>query len=295
MPRHGFARPDTLAGTENFLLHADPTAPFAPYGAPMTGASALAPLVEASDSGVSRFRPAALFLFHTPIPYAAAWTLQSRLHQERVLGTRPDSVLILEHRPVYTLGRSARPCDWDGDVDTLRAHGAELHHVNRGGSITYHGPGQLVLYPILKVAEYAAGPRQLVWLLEEALIRLLTHWNIDGRRLPKKPGVWIMSRLPAKIASIGIRIEQGISLHGCSINVDMDLDAFKSIRPCGIPDCRMTTMAHLNKTGLSIQVIKHDMARIFSEVFGITWTTAVETSDDHPTPDRLVPSGVPHV
>lgn len=261
----------------------------------MTGSSVLAPLVGASHSRASRFRSAALFLFHTPISYSTAWALQSRLHQARVLGTRPDSVLIMEHRPVYTLGRSARPCDWDGDVETLRAQGAELHHVNRGGSITFHGPGQLVLYPILKMTDYAAGPRQIVWLLEEALIRLLARWDIDGRRLVKKPGVWITSPLPTKIASIGIRIERGVSLHGCSLNVDMDLGPFGLIRPCGIRDCRMTTMACLNKTGLSIDMIKRDLARIFGEVFGIEWATAVETSDDDPSPDRLVPSDASHV
>jgi lipoate-protein ligase B len=185
--------------------------------------------------------------------------------------------------PVYTLGRSTRPSDWLGNEYVLRAQGAELHHVNRGGSITFHGPGQIVVYPILKVAEYAAGPRRLVWLLEEVIIRLLAYWNIRGSRIDNKPGVWVMSSRPEKIASIGIRIDQGVSLHGFALNVDMDLAPFQHIHPCGFTDCIMTSMRNLGATGFSIHKIKHDLARIFGEVFGIEWTTVTEVPC-HPVP-----------
>ena len=230
-------------------------------------------------TGGSLYRPVRsgeLLLVSAPVSYATAWELQSRLHRERLSRLRPDTVIILEHQPVYTLGRSTRPSDWLGNEEMLRAQGTDLVRVNRGGSITFHGPGQIVVYPILKMADYAAGPRHLVWLLEDVLIRLLAHWDIEGRRIDKKPGVWVMSPHHTKIASIGIRIEHGVSLHGCALNVDMDLAPFQYINPCGFSDCVMTSMQRLGKRRLSIDEIKHDLARIFTAVFGIEWTAGTE-------------------
>lgn len=237
--------------------------------------------VERRDVVSDRYRTGTLLSFPEPILYSTAWALQSRFHQERLSGARPDTVAILEHQPVYTLGRSTRPSDWLGNQQVLRAHGADLVRVNRGGAITFHGPGQIVLYPILKVADYAAGPRLFVRLLEEVIIRLLAHWGIEGRRIDKKPGVWVMSSHPAKIASIGVRIEQGISLHGFALNVDLDLTPFQYIHPCGLTDCRMTSMQELGIPDLSLANIKHDLTSIFSEVFAIQWTTGTELLFNH--------------
>ena len=228
-------------------------------------------------------RTAALLFGSSPIPYPTGWELQSRLHRERVSGLKPDTVAILEHQPVYTFGRSTRPSDWLGKDHILRAHGADLVRVNRGGAVTFHGPGQIVLYPILKVTDYATGPRLFVRLLEEVIIQLLARWDIDGRRIDKKPGVWVTSPQPAKIASIGIRIEQNISLHGFALNVDLDLTPFQYIHPCGLMDCRMTSMQDLRKTDLSLHTIKHDLADIFSEVFAIKWATVTEIPVNHIT------------
>lgn len=236
----------------------------------------------ARDPNVAgRLQSGTLLLFKTPVSYAAGWTLQSRLHQERLLDERPDTVIILEHDPVYTLGRSTRPNDRPGDERILRATGADVHVVNRGGSVTFHGPGQVVVYPILKTTAYAAGPKRLVWLLEEVIIRLLARWNIEGDRLARKPGVWVFSPYLAKIASIGVRIQRGVSLHGFALNVDMDLSPFGLIRPCGLADCRMITMSRLGTTGLSIARVKRDLAELFGEVFGIEWTTTVQIPGDH--------------
>lgn len=228
-----------------------------------------------------RLQSGTLLLFTTPISYADGWILQSRLHQERLWDERPDTVIILEHDPVYTLGRSTRPNDRPNDERILRATGADVQIVNRGGSVTFHGPGQVVVYPILKTSVYAAGPRRLVWLLEEVVIRLLARWNIEGDRVAQKPGVWVFSPCLAKIASIGVRIQQGVSLHGFALNVDMDLSPFELIRPCGLTDCRMTTMSRLGTAGLSVATVKRDLAELFGEVFGIEWTATVQIPGDH--------------
>lgn len=213
-----------------------------------------------------------MVIFRQPISYPVAWELQSRLHRERVLDRRPDTILILEHQPVYTLGRSTRTAHWGGDEDRLRAHGADVHRVNRGGSVTYHGPGQIVAYPILQLADHASGPKQLVQMLEEVVVRVLKNWQIAGTRVQGKPGVWVTEPEPAKIASIGIRIEQGVTLHGIALNVDMDLAPFRDIRPCGLDGCDVTSMSRLLSRSLSIETIKEEMARAFADVLPNDWS-----------------------
>jgi lipoyl(octanoyl) transferase len=219
-------------------------------------------------------REGAVRVFSTPVPYLAGWDMQCRLHEERLLGFQPDTVLILEHQPVYTLGRRTRVGDWGGDEAALRQTGAELHQVNRGGSVTFHGPGQVVAYPILKIDRYAAGPRQLVRLFEDVIIRLLGYWNIIGSRLEGKPGVWVMTPEPRKIAFIGVRIQRGITLHGLAINVDLDLTPFHRIHPCGLTNCLVTSMAALRHTPISIDAIKQVLAQTFVEVFSLSEITA---------------------
>jgi lipoyl(octanoyl) transferase len=221
---------------------------------------------------------ATAFIFSKPVPYAVAWELQSTLHSERIRNLRPDTVLIMEHQPVYTMGRGTHPSHWGGNEDLLRASGADLHHVNRGGSVTYHGPGQTLLYPIFKLAHHAAGPKQLVWLLEEVIIRLLKRWEIDGNRIEKKPGVWVMTPTPLKIASIGIRVEHGVTLHGFALNVDMDLMPFHLIHPCGFAGSLMTSMARQLNRPLVLTDVTQDLAQIFAAVFALDWLPAI----DHP-------------
>lgn len=237
--------------------------------------------VEEAASGMYHSSDGVVLTFPKPMPYSTAWELQSRLHQERQLDLRPDTVLILEHQPVYTLGRTTKLSDWGGNEAALRANGADLCHVNRGGSVTYHGPGQIVAYPIIRLNQHAAGPRQLVWRLEEVMIRLLAKWRIDGRRIDKRPGVWVMSPTPAKIASIGLRIQQGITMHGFALNVDMDLEPFQRIHPCGVPHCPMTSMATLLNTEIPMDEIKDDLARMLSTVFAIEWAPVVGTHDGY--------------
>lgn len=216
----------------------------------------------------------AIHIFSAPIAYLAAWDLQVRLHHERVQNLRSDTVLILEHQPVYTLGRSTKLSHVPRDPVDLCTHGAELHRVNRGGSVTYHGPGQIVVYPILKLTHHASGPKQLVWLLEEAMIQLLNRWGIAASRIIKKPGVWVLKPEPKKIGFLGIRIEQGVTLHGLALNADLDLAPFQLIQPCGFSDCLVTSMAAVSNTPVSVPAIKHQLAEIFRTMFALNWIDA---------------------
>ncbi len=212
-------------------------------------------------------------VFPEPIPYLIAWEIQSRLHDECLLDLQPDTVLILEHQPVYTLGRRTKLSHWGGSESALCENGAELHHVNRGGSVTFHGPGQIVVYPVLKLDRHAAGPRQLVWLLEEVIIQVLERWNITGSRIVGKPGVWIMIPEPRKIAFLGLRIEHGVTLHGFALNVDMDLTPFQRIHPCGFSDCRVTSMAAVRQTAVPVGTVKQELAQIFATLFALNFST----------------------
>lgn len=139
--------------------------------------------------------------------------------------------------------------------------------------MAFHGPGQIVVYPVLKLDRYATGPKQLVWLLEEVIIQILGLWDITGSRIAGKPGVWIMTPDPQKIAFVGIRIERGVTLHGFALNVDLDLMPFRRIHPCGLPDCRVTTMAAVRRAAVPIDIVKQELARTFAKMFAFNRST----------------------
>lgn len=213
-----------------------------------------------------------LVRFSEPIPYAEAWTLQKRLQEELIAGERGDLLLLLEHSPVYTLGRSTQPSHWDCGEEALRRTGASLHPVDRGGSITYHGPGQVVGYPILKLSRYCSGPKEYVRKLEEVLIHTVARWGIAGYRLEKKPGVWVRwNDADAKIAAIGVRIDHGVTIHGFALNVDLDLSPFSHILPCGLAQSLVTSMAEVRQSAVSPSVVAQHLAKEFAQTFNIRW------------------------
>jgi lipoyl(octanoyl) transferase len=213
-----------------------------------------------------------LVRFSEPIPYVDAWTLQKQLQEERIAERQGDVLLLLEHSPVYTLGRSTQPTHWDCGEQVLRQTGASLQPVDRGGSITYHGPGQVVGYPILKLLHYCSGPKEYVRKLEEVLIHTLSRWGIEGYRLEKKPGVWVCwNHVDAKIAAIGVRIDHGVTIHGFALNVDLDLSPFSHIMPCGLAQCHITSMAEVRQSAVSPSVVAQQVAQEFARVFNIQW------------------------
>ena len=237
-----------------------------------------------------------LVQFSEPTPYAEAWTLQKRIQKEWIAERQVDMLLLLEHSPVYTLGRSTQPTHWDCGEEVLRRTGATLQSVDRGGSITYHGPGQVVGYPILKLSHYCSGPKQYVRKLEEVLIHTVSRWGIEGYRVEKKPGVWVRwNHADAKIAAIGVRIDHGVTIHGFALNVDLDLSPFSHIMPCGLAQCHITSMAEVRQSAVSSSDVAQQVAQEFARAFNIHWMslsphTMRREHHDNPTSTSPLPT-----
>jgi lipoate-protein ligase B len=220
--------------------------------------------------------------FLHPIAYADAWTIQQHFHTERVAERRRDTLLLLEHRPVFTMGRRTAASHIPGGEESLRKTGMGVQFVNRGGSITYHGPGQLIGYPIMRLAHFATGPKKYVWLLEEVLIRTLALWEVEAYRIDKQPGLFVQSsQHDAKIASIGVRVDRGITLHGFALNVDLDLTPFSSIVACGLTGCHTTSLATVRHESIPLALVKQQVAEQFAQIFQLTWQTPSEAGDHH--------------
>ncbi len=178
------------------------------------------------------------------VPYAATFELQERLRQDVRYGRGEEHLLLLEHDPVFTLGKSASDADVTASRAWLGAHGVEVHRSNRGGQVTYHGPGQLVGYPIVDLNPDRRDVRRYVCDLQEALIRTLADFGVDARRRDGQDfiGVWAGDE---KIASIGVHLARWITIHGFALNVATDLSHFEGIVACGLPQVRMTSIERL--------------------------------------------------
>jgi len=207
--------------------------------------------------------------------YATAHALQWQLHAERVAARRPDTLVVLEHDPVMTLGRTTHPSHWTTQHHALTQQGIPVVTCERGGSVTFHGPGQVVGYPILLLRNFCSGPKTYVHMLEEVVIRVLAQWNIAGLRLPRLPGVWVNhprlnGNTPAKIAAVGVHIAQGVTLHGFALNVTVNLEPFSLVQPCGLATGSVTSMAAVLGT-CQVSTVREHIARCFGEVFGMRW------------------------
>ena len=172
----------------------------------------------------------------TPVPYLDGWELQRRVHADVLAGTRPDTLILLEHEAVYTAGKRTEPHERPQD-------GTPVIDVDRGGKITWHGPGQLVGYPIVRLPEpmdVVAHVRRL----ERLLIDVLRPFGVDGCQVPGRSGVWVRRPLSEdKVAAIGVRVQQGVTMHGFAINCNNSLAPFRDIIPCGITDAGVTTVS----------------------------------------------------
>lgn len=200
------------------------------------------------------------------VPYREAWTLQRERVTRRAAGTIPDTLVLLSHPPVVTLGKSGSIDHLVGSGADLARRGVEFVETDRGGDITFHGPGQIVGYAIVDLAARDKDLHRFLRDLEEVVIRALAAFGIDAGRVPGLTGVWVED---AKVAAIGIRVSRWISHHGFALNVDTDLSFFDLIVPCGITDRRVTSMAELLGGPVERKRVEDALARAFTQVFGV--------------------------
>jgi lipoate-protein ligase B len=199
------------------------------------------------------------------IDYRKAWKLQTRLVEARKSRRLDkDIVLLLEHPSVFTLGRRGGKENLTVSEAFIHASGISIVHVERGGNITYHGPGQLVGYPIIDLHAAGLTVTDYVDALEELMIRTAAHWGVQAVRSPMNHGVWVGAR---KLGSIGIAVRRGISFHGFALNVNVALDPFRWINPCGLEGIGMTSMAQELSRKLPLEevreVVQHNIEAIF--------------------------------
>ena len=199
------------------------------------------------------------------VPYTEALELQRRLARDRIAGTIPQDVLLLvEHPPVVTLGRSSRDKHLLASPDFLAARGVELFEVERGGDVTFHGPGQLVGYPIMDLKRHKQDLHWYLRKLEESLIAVLRAYGIAAEQNKGLTGVWTGGR---KIASIGVHARDWVTWHGFALNVTTDLSYFDLIVPCGISGVVMTSMARELGVDPDASAVRQKVAEIFSAAF----------------------------
>lgn len=195
-------------------------------------------------------------------PYAPVWQAMRDLTDERD-DTTPDQFWLVEHDPVFTQGKAGKPEHllMPGDIPVVQT--------DRGGQVTYHGPGQLVLYPLIDVRRSRLGVRELVSALENAVIALLAERGVDARARPDAPGVYVQTEAgEAKIASLGLRIRRGGSFHGVALNVDGDLSPFARINPCGYAGMAMTRLADLVEDCPAVAEVGERLAECLARELG---------------------------
>ena len=208
------------------------------------------------------------------VPYDEAWDLQHQIVAARKQGLLDDVLILLEHPPVITLGRQGHVSNIVASPETLVAQGIIVRQVERGGDVTYHGPGQLVGYPIMDLKQHRKDVRWYVHSLEEVLIRTLADFGIRGYRVEGLIGVWVDAPAGlgdmAKVAAIGARIERWVTYHGFALNVDPEMSHFNFIIPCGIHGKAVVSMRQLLGRTITVDEVRPVLVHHFGEVFHVT-------------------------
>jgi lipoyl(octanoyl) transferase len=194
------------------------------------------------------------------VEYRAALDLQERLRSARQADTVPDLLLLLEHPPVYTRGRRSEPGELRMDESWYRGRGIDIVEADRGGKLTYHGPGQLIGYPIMRIGDVIAFLRTM----EAAIIAALADERIEAGVREGLTGVWVEDR---KIASIGLHVSRGVTTHGFAINVDNDLEPFSWVHPCGLDGVQMASVRLEQQSGEALPCFRKRMAHRFAEAY----------------------------
>ncbi|HTR73886.1 MAG TPA: lipoyl(octanoyl) transferase LipB [Solirubrobacterales bacterium] len=209
------------------------------------------------------------------VPYREAWDMQLRLAERRGAGEIPDVLMLLEHPPVYSRGRRTRPEELPMGDAWYEAQGIEVLDTDRGGLVTYHGPRQLVAYPIIDLAPLGGDVHAYVRGLERVMIGSLAEHGVGAQTIAGLTGVWTDGPAPVpglagaarKIGSIGVHVSRGITTHGLAVNVDNDLQPFEWVVPCGIEGVAMTSIAREGGREPSVEAYGTTVARHFAEVF----------------------------
>jgi len=191
-------------------------------------------------------------------PYQPVWRAMQRFTDVRDEST-DDEIWMVEHDPVFTLGQAGKP------EHVLAAGDIPVIHVDRGGQVTYHGPGQIVAYPLLDLKRLKVGVREYVHRIEQALINTMADWNIEAERRDGAPGVYVAG---AKVAALGIRVRRGCTFHGLAFNVGMDLEPFHRINPCGYQGLQVTTLQDLGGPS-SMEAVKPALLAHMARQFGL--------------------------
>ncbi|MBI2339953.1 MAG: lipoyl(octanoyl) transferase LipB [Deltaproteobacteria bacterium] len=197
-------------------------------------------------------------------PYREALEKMNSLRDERLANRIPDQLLFLEHPPVITMGRRRSHEDLKINPEELKRRGIEFVETDRGGRLTYHGPGQLVVYFIVDIETRKISIDKMVWAVEEGVKRLLAKYGISASRDKRNPGIWVGN---SKIASIGLHVHRGVTTHGVALNVDCDLAPFGYIIPCGIAGAGVTNLAEITARKYSVDEVGGDLRRCYEDVF----------------------------
>ena len=207
------------------------------------------------------------------IHYLPAFTIQEFIFQARTEGTLDSVVILQENPPVFTIGRAGSRDNLLATPAELDRRGIEVLEVNRGGDITYHGPGQIIASPIFYLGDLDMNANQYLHSLEDILIEVLALYGIQAGKKPDYPGVWVGE---AKIGAVGIAVRHGYTFHGLSLNVNLDLSPFELINPCGVPRMPVTSMANELGQNVSFNEVKDQLRRVISAKFetgfeDVTW------------------------
>ena len=198
------------------------------------------------------------------IDYKEAWDLQRSIHQLRVENKTDDIFFMLEHQHTYTLGKTADKQNLVGDKKYLTDNNIAVYDIDRGGDITYHGPGQIVGYPIINLTNWNQDTHKYLRAIEEVILKVCAEYGLNGSRVDKYTGVWIEDR---KICAIGIKVSRWITMHGFAFNVNTDLKLFNGIVPCGISDKAVTSLSKELKKEMKISEVKEKIIHHFSNIF----------------------------
>lgn len=210
------------------------------------------------------------------VRYGEAVALMEQRVEDRTAGRAGDTLFLLEHEPVLTMGRRADAANIVVPRALLEERGIEVHETGRGGDVTYHGPGQIVGYPVLDLRPDRCDVRCYVRDLEEVMIRTASSYGVTAGRVPGLIGAWIDDR--RKLGAIGVRISRWVTSHGFALNVTTELDAFSLIVPCGIRDRGVTSLAAELGRGLEVEGVMDEVERRFREVFGAPQRACSNTS-----------------